>query len=216
MTTLILVRHGQSETNLNHVFTGQSNIQLTPLGREQAQCTADYLKAHYKVDAIYASDLIRCMDTAEPTARAFALPIIPEPGMREINVGRWEGIPYEDIAKYFPKTHDLWMNDFSRARPDGGESVVELDLRVSDAINRIVKANPGRCVVVFTHSTPVRLSYARWMGIPLGRSKEIPGCSNASVSVAEYDDEGNFLRVVCYSHDEHQGAHSTVIPTHLI
>ncbi len=216
MTTLIFVRHGQSETNLSQVFTGQSNIHLTPLGWEQAERTAAYLKANYAVDAVYSSDLIRCLETAQPTLEAFGLPVIPEPGMREIDVGLWEGIPYREIAERFPDTHRIWMNDYAHAHPDGGESVVDLDRRVSAALERMIRSNPGRCIAVFSHSTPIRLIYCRWMGLPLGDPKLIPPCPNASVSAAEYDDEGNFLRMICYGYDQHQGDSITVIPANLI
>ena len=76
MTTLIFVRHGQSESNLAKVFTGQGNTKLTPLGRAQAERTAEYLR-DFPISRIYASDLDRAMETASPTAKFFGLEVVP-------------------------------------------------------------------------------------------------------------------------------------------
>ena len=64
MTTVLLIRHGQSVTNVTQVFTGHYDVPLSPLGQEQARRTAAYLRGHFAIDAIYASDLMRAMQTA--------------------------------------------------------------------------------------------------------------------------------------------------------
>lgn len=94
MTTVLLIRHGQSVTNVTQVFTGHYDVPLSPLGQEQARRTAAYLQKNFRIDAIYASDLMRAMQTAQPTAAAFGLPICPEPDLREICAGRWERMPF--------------------------------------------------------------------------------------------------------------------------
>ena len=63
MTTLILVRHGQSESNLKHIFCGQTDVKLTEKGHAQAKKTAEYIIKNYKIDKIYSSDLQRAYDT---------------------------------------------------------------------------------------------------------------------------------------------------------
>ena len=75
MTTVLLIRHGQSVTNVTQVFTGHYDVPLSPLGQEQARRTAAYLQKNFRIDAIYASDLMRAMQTAQPTAAAFGLPV---------------------------------------------------------------------------------------------------------------------------------------------
>ena len=64
MTTVLLIRHGQSVTNVTQVFTGHYDVPLSPLGQEQARRTAAYLQKNFRIDAIYASDLMRAMQTA--------------------------------------------------------------------------------------------------------------------------------------------------------
>ena len=72
-TTLIFVRHGQSKYNRSRNFTGQQDVPLTALGREQAERTAVYLD-RFPITRIYSSNLIRAMQTAEPTAARHGLP----------------------------------------------------------------------------------------------------------------------------------------------
>ena len=117
MTTLICIRHGQSEINLARRLTGQLDPPLTPLGVEQARRTAEFLRSQ-PITRIYSSDLVRCMDTAAPTAAMHGLPVIPEPAFREIFAGKWEGMTFDAITAAYPESHHVWMTDMGRAHPD--------------------------------------------------------------------------------------------------
>lgn len=210
MTTLIVVRHGQSQSNLEKRFTGQGNTELTELGRMQAERTAEFLK-DYPISVIYASDLNRAMDTARPTAAMHGLEIIPTPMLREVSAGQWEGKTYDQLMEEFEESYSKWLNDLGRAHPEGGESAVEVAERVYKEVDRILEAHCGQCIALFTHATPTRLLGCRWFGYAPEDAAKMTGCGNASVSVVEYDDEGNF-RVVHYGYDEHQGELATRLP----
>lgn len=210
MTTIIFVRHGQSESNLAQVFTGQGDVSLTPLGLEQAERTAAYLR-RYPIDCIYSSDLRRAMQTAGPTARMCGLPIIPDPQLREIAAGEWEGKRYETLRAEYAEAYAVWLNDIGRAHPTGGERVSELAARVWAAVDRIVREHRGGCVAVFSHATPTRAIGCRWFGYPVEEMARLRWVPNASVSVAEYADDGS-IRVVQFGYDGHQGDSSTAIP----
>ena len=124
MTKMIFVRHGQSEANLLTIFAGHTDIPLTDLGRHQAENTAQFLK-DYSIDAVYASDLLRAMQTAEPTARMHGLEIIPDVRLREIYAGDWEGVTFNDLLTLYPESFGiLWRTDCGRAHPENGESVL--------------------------------------------------------------------------------------------
>lgn len=203
MTTLIFVRHGQSESNLAHVFTGHSNVPLTALGIRQAENTARFLH-EYPIERVYASDLLRAMQTAEPTARDHGLEVIPNCGMREIFAGKWEGNTYERLLEIYGKDYDAWIHDCGRAHPDGGESVAELSRRIYAEYDKIVRENRGKCVAVFSHATPIRLLCARWQGVPVEELREVAWVPNASVSVVDIDESGN-TTVRFLGYDAHQG-----------
>ncbi len=211
MTTLYLIRHGQSESNLAGVFTGQSDTILTDLGLRQAERTAEYL-SRFPITRIYSSSLIRARQTAEVFAERVGLPIVESDDLRELYAGLWEGHSYPELEALFPETRRVWDEHLGQARPDGGESIVELADRVYRAIDRILQENRGEQIAVFTHATPVRVMGARWMGIPPSELERVPWNGNASVSIAEYPDDGGF-RMVQYAYDEHQGKDATILPT---
>ena len=210
MTNLIFVRHGQSEANLSKIFAGQTETNLTALGREQAARTAAYLK-EFPITHIYASDLRRTLETAAPTANIHGLEVIPDPAFREIYAGEWEGKPYEVLKRDYAEAYRVWLEDVGRAHPNGGERVVDLYQRVNAEIHRLIELHRGKCVAVFSHATPARALGCKWFGYPPEEMAKVPWATNASVSVAEYGDDGSF-RVIHYGYDAHQGDAVTAIP----
>ena len=214
MTTLIFVRHGQSETNLQKIFAGQGNPCLTPLGHRQAECTAEYLR-DFPITHIYASDLQRTMDTALPTAKMHGLEIISDRALREINAGEWEGKHYEEIKQQYPETHSVWTENVGMACPDGGERVVDLYQRINTEVERLIALHRGECIAVFSHATPARALGCRWFGFPPEEMAKVPWTTNASVSIVEYEDDGG-IHVVKYGYDEHQGDSVTAIPNGVV
>lgn len=207
MTTLIFVRHGQSQANLEHVFAGHTDVPLTNVGLLQAENTARFLH-DYPIERVYASDLLRAIQTAEPTARDHGLEVIPDREMREIYAGKWEGITFERLLEAYGKDYDAWIHDCGRAHPDGGESVVELSRRIYAEFDKIAEENRGRCVAIFSHATPIRLLCARWQGVPVEELREVLWVPNASVSIVEID-ESNAVHVRLLGYDAHQGSLST-------
>ena len=102
-TTLIFIRHGESEANYEHRFTGQSNVfGLTERGHAQAQAAAEALNG-ICVDAIIASDLRRAYDTAKHVGDLRGMEVIPDEGFREIFAGKWEGERFDDLPHCIQK-----------------------------------------------------------------------------------------------------------------
>ena len=151
MTRLILVRHGQSEANLQQFSAGQTDIPLTELGRKQAEKTADYLIAHWQIDRIYSSDLSRAIDTAQPTAKGLGLSIRTDRRLREIDTGDWAGLPFSVRDARYPELVRLSREDFSHMCYPGGESVIETYRRMVDCITEIAKENDGKSVMIASH-----------------------------------------------------------------
>lgn len=160
MTTLILVRHGQSTGNLMGVYCGQIDFPLSDLGFAQAERTGAYLKENYSIDTIYSSDLVRAMQTAEPTARAFGLKTIPDVDLREICVGEWQGVDADLIFRTKAEEMKRWRTDSSYA-PKGGESFGELRVRINRFLDRVLEANQDQTVAVFAHAGTIGTILAR-------------------------------------------------------
>ena len=185
MKTIILVRHGESETNIRKVFTGQLNAQLTPAGREQARLMAEYLDK-YKIDKLYVSSLQRAVDTAQPILERQNCPAEKCDELMEINSGNWQGLTFEEISARFPDTHMAWKTDIGNAKPDGGETIRQVYDRATALLKKVLE-RPEETVCFVCHATPIRLleSYIQ-TGTPEG-AQQIRWAPNASVTVYTYD-----------------------------
>jgi probable phosphoglycerate mutase len=136
LTTLILVRHGESEWNRAGRIQGQVNSPLTDLGINQAKATRDYLSGillNQQLE-IYTSPLDRALQTAEIIAQGIDYPsrkIIIEERLNDFNLGEISGtFGWDKVAEIFPEQAQLRLQDPMRFHPSGGESGAEFEARL--------------------------------------------------------------------------------------
>ena len=211
MTTLIFVRHGQSEANVNNIYAGFLDAELTELGKEQAERTAEYIVKNYKIDKIYSSDLKRAYSTAMAVANKIGLEIITDKRLREINGGNWEGKLFDSLRG--TKEYELWLSDIGNSACVGGESVKQLQERIVCEIEKIISENNGKTVLIATHATPIRVMQCAFSGAALDEMKNIPWVSNASVTVVCAEDGRYDFKLISY--DKHLGDMKTVLPSNV-
>jgi broad specificity phosphatase PhoE len=142
-TRVLLVRHGQSEWNAEGRWQGQADPGLTDLGRLQAREAARALGA---VDAVWASDLQRAVETATIIADHLGVgPVVIDPDLRERDAGEFSGLTRPEIAASFPG----YLDD--GRRPPGWEPDEALVARARRALRAIAAEVPGGDVLVITH-----------------------------------------------------------------
>ena len=201
-TTLLLVRHGESQGNAKREFLGHTDKDLSPRGYQQAERCAEFL-SYQEIDAIYSSDLKRAYNTAVPHAKMRNMKIEARKELREIYAGNWEGMRVEDIiAVNSHEFIDGWRAEFGTFRIPGGESVPEVAERIHSEIKRIAEENVGKTVLVTFHAAAIRAFFGKILNIPTGELADalwFP--ANASVSVVYYD--GEKLIPGEYSHADH-------------
>lgn len=180
-TTIYLLRHGQSQGNAAGCFLGQSDLDLTELGRRQAQCAAEAAR-NLPLDRIYSSDLCRAWNTTQPVAAIHGLPILPAPGFREIYAGLWEMHPFTELIARFGAEYTCWRTDIAHAHPTGGESVRQLYDRVFAALEQVEADSRGLTVLIGTHATPIRMLMARIQYGSLEAANTIAWVPNASIT----------------------------------
>jgi broad specificity phosphatase PhoE len=146
-TTILLVRHGETDWNLERRVQGHSDRPLNATGLAQAAALVEEL-ADERIDAVYASDLVRALETARGVAAARGLPVEALPELREKDFGSWEGLTDTEIRDRFPQALIGPWGD--------AETSEELAARVLAALRRIAAAHPGGRVLVVTHGGPVR------------------------------------------------------------
>lgn len=185
MKTIIMVRHGESETNVTRVFTGQLDVPLTATGREQARRMAEYMDK-YRVDKMYASPLQRAMDTAKAIAVRQNCDIEAADALMEVYAGSWQGLPFEEIAEQFGEIYQVWRTDIGSAVTTDGESCQQLYDRVTGFFKKLL-TEPEETVCLVCHATPIRMieSYIKAGCVKV--AQEIPWVPNASVTVYQYD-----------------------------
>lgn len=200
-TTLVLVRHGQSEANLKGFYAGHTDADLTEVGLQQAEKTAEYVIQNYTIDKIYASDLKRAFKTAQAVGKKLNMEVVPCQDLREIYAGAWEGLPFETLQRDYKEAYGLWMSDIGNSVCTEGESVKELGDRILHVLTKIAEENPGKTVLVGIHATPIRVMQCLLSNLPLSAMQEIPWVSNASVTEVAYED-GNW-ELVNIGYDAH-------------
>ncbi|HHW04090.1 MAG TPA: alpha-ribazole phosphatase [Thermoanaerobacterales bacterium] len=196
MSRFYLIRHGETLWNKESKYQGQSNIPLSDNGRLQAKRLSERLKEQ-KIDAIYASDLHRAMETAEIIAAPHRLEVFPTREMRELNFGIWEGFTFDEIVKRWPGEMERWRRDPYNERPEGGETMAELCCRTSMFLKNAANAYPDKNILVVTHAGPIRalLSVILNLHYDLFWKFKI---SNASLTVVEYDGQKELNRSGAY------------------
>jgi broad specificity phosphatase PhoE len=179
-TTLLFVRHGESEANAAGRYAGQTDSPLTERGRRQAEAVADAL-ADARIDRVVSSDLSRARDTAEAIARRHGLTVEAFPELREIDVGEAAGRSIEDARTRFdwgPATFVEWP---------GGESLDEVRDRAVPAIERIAAASPGRTVCVVGHGGVTRILVSHFLGLLPELYRHHSPTANTNVTVVKTD-----------------------------
>ena len=187
MTTLLLIRHGESLANREGFFAGQCDVPLEEKGHLQARLTAEFIHSHYPVDRVYASDLCRAWDTGNAVAQPLGLEVIAEPRLREVFSGQWQGLTFPQIIAQYEQDYQVWLTDIGNCTCTGGESICDLYQRVYEALEEIAEQNPQKTVVIATHATPIRAIQCVMSGHPLSHMKDIPWVSNASVTELFYE-----------------------------
>ncbi|MBQ8356449.1 MAG: histidine phosphatase family protein [Clostridia bacterium] len=213
MTRLIVIRHGYSVTNASRRYTGHMDVPLTELGLEQAQRVADYLTTHEHIDAVYASDLSRAVDTVAPTAKRLGLTVIPEAGLRELHMGLWEGRLFDEIKVEYREAFEHHRADVD-APCTGGESTRQAFDRVTRTVKRILEENEGKCVVIATHALPCRVIDCMANGAPCEAIREQPFHENASITI--YDCENGCFTLKQMNLTTHLTGADSHTPKHLL
>jgi broad specificity phosphatase PhoE len=173
MTSLILVRHGETDWNVEGRYQGQADPPLNERGREQARQTAAEI-AMLRPDAIYSSPLKRAWETAQIIAEVAGIPdVIPEPRLKEISQGEWEGMLVTEIQAEYPEEFRLWLEHPWQLKLPGRESLQDLEKRVMDAVNDILVRHRGEKVVIVSHKQPIAIIKIHFQGIPKEKIWEI-------------------------------------------
>jgi len=187
MTELLLVRHGQTDGNLQGRWQGWDGTPLNQQGEWEAALIAQRLaQTKDAIAALYASPLRRAWQTAERIGEALNLCPVPHDGLKEMNFGQISGITLDEFRERFPDLHKRWTDkmDLSFTFP-GGEQRVQFFQRVGEAMAGIVARHPDQKVVVVAHGGSLRACLVHYLPAQFSQwwTYELGNCSLTRLEV---------------------------------
>lgn len=184
-TRLILVRHGQTDNNLAGKFQGQQNIPLNQVGREQAAAVAERL-CSFAPTHLVCSDLSRAAATAEAIGVATGLMPHPDPRLREVNVGAWEGLTTQQVAAENPWFEDALSRGLDFRRSPTGETGEEAGQRVRAVLAELGETRAGATTIVVGHGLALRVGLSLFAGLGMTGAAGLSGLWNCSWTILEF------------------------------
>jgi broad specificity phosphatase PhoE len=163
---IIIVRHGQTDWNLQGRCQGSTDLDLNPSGIEQAETLALALRQE-KIHAIYSSHLKRALQTADRIRQYHRIAVIADEDLRELDHGHLEGLTFVEVRERYPEFIGRWRREPASLTVPGGESLAEVDQRIWQAMQRITRGHSRETIVVVTHNFPILALLCRITETPL-------------------------------------------------
>jgi broad specificity phosphatase PhoE len=183
---LIAVRHGETEWNVQRREMGHLDSPLTKRGIQQAEALGRRL-SETPFDALYSSDLGRAVQTAEIIASICKKHVRLDSGLRERNMGIFQGLTWEEVSEKFPRERESYERvGFWDVIPEG-ETAQQRSNRTLRVLTAIAEAHPNQTVTVVTHGGFLAGFLGLVLGIPFGYGSRFKK-QNASFNVFEYAD----------------------------
>ena len=200
-TTVLLVRHGQTSSNVTGFYMGWSDEDLNEVGYTQARSLSSRL-ASLPIASVYTSPLRRAYTTAAILAEPHKLELKFSDDLTEIRLGDWQGLHMDEIKRRWP---ELWQQsriDPSELTMPNGESFGQVTERAVRAFEMVVKANQGKLVAIVTHDVIIRVLAAYILGVSnsIYRRFEINNTSLSVIGVAN-----NNSRLITLNDTSHLG-----------
>jgi broad specificity phosphatase PhoE len=147
MTKILLIRHGDTDWNVEEIFRGRADIELNETGIKQAELLAKHL-ADEKIVAIYSSPLKRALKTAEMIAASRYIDVITAPELIDFDYGEWQGLSHDTVREKYKSLYEEWLNNPHLVKVPKGESLDDVRERATSLVHRIIAKHEGTIVLV--------------------------------------------------------------------
>jgi phosphoserine phosphatase len=200
MTHVILVRHGHVDWHDPERFRGRAELQLTERGRRQARATALRIATTWQPDAIYASPLGRCRDTAAAIAAGCRRAVETVDGLADIDYGAWQGLTRDEAAARWPEEVERWYRAPHLVQIPGGETLPALSLRSGTAFLDLMRRHPAETLVVVGHDSVNRVLLLKTLELPLSRYWHL---RQDPCGISRLSFDGDTFVVACLNETQH-------------
>ena len=194
MTTLFIVRHGETDWNLKGIHQGHTDSPLSRKGEHQAQLLGmRFAGEGTRFDAVYSSDLGRARKSARKICREIGQENIiqEEPRLRERALGLLEGLTYAQIAEQMPRDHKQHTSGDPDYRPEEGESWRDIYERAGGILNELAQCNEGGSILCVTHGGIISMAMKLCMNIDIAAKRRFH-IQNTALNILEWHAENDW------------------------
>jgi len=188
VTRIVAIRHGETAWNVDTRIQGQLDVPLNDKGLWQAQRVAQSL-ADEGITVLYASDLQRAWQTAQPLAAACGVVANPETGLRERAFGVFEGLTWAEIERDHPVESERWRRREPGFGPAGGERLADFFDRCVGCVTALARRHPGEVLALVAHGGVLDCLYRAATRVDL-RAPRSWQLGNASINRLLYTPQG--------------------------
>ena len=184
-TRLFLLRHGETQANLEQRYQGQGDSHLSELGIDESEALSKFL-AKEDLAAVYSSTLSRSYETAKIVANPHKLEVTKIKDLMERNYGIWEGLTFEEIKKRFSDLYGSWLIEPAKTLIPNAESLEAMQKRGVAAVEALIEKQNGKTICVAGHGGMNRAILFHYMHIDLNNFWRIRQ-DNCCVNIIEFD-----------------------------
>ena len=160
-----MTRHGHVENSDRNCFNGHFDANLSPLGLEQSKILANTL-SEKPIKAVYSSDLKRSHKGAQEIAKFHEIEPIPLKELREISVGKWEGLTLDEVNEKYPGEIEKRFENISTSKVDGGETIEDVHNRALPKFMSLIEKHQNETIAIVAHGGVNRIILCHLLEIP--------------------------------------------------
>ena len=164
MTSIYLIRHGETDWNIEGRYQGQADPPLNQRGIEQAGELWENLKDE-GLNLVYSSPLLRAKQTAVILSKQLTIPLFEDPRLMEIHQGKWQTKLRAEIQATYPDVFRAWERNPWQVTPPEGENLFQVRDRVNASIDDILRLYPDKRLGIVTHRIPIALIKVRFQNL---------------------------------------------------
>ena len=147
MTKIMLIRHGDTDWNVEEIFRGRADVELNETGIKEAQLLSKYLK-EAPIGAVYSSPLKRALKTAEIIVGPHNIDVTPSQELIDFDYGEWQGLSHDAIKDKYKTLYEEWLKEPHLVKIPKGESLDDVSKRTVSLVDRVTANHEGTVALV--------------------------------------------------------------------
>ena len=165
-TEIILVRHGETDMNKNHLYFGHLDPSLNETGKKQlerSKCSLRKIENIDEINEIFCSPLKRCIESLDILEISKNIKVNYDDDFKELNFGIFEGKTYKEICENYPEEVKRMKVEWRTFKVEGSESLEELEKRVVSKLEEIFEIKKGKKILLVAHAGVIKILLSHYL-----------------------------------------------------